>query len=356
MFNMDLSYNILKKIDEMDYIDRKELIQRKSKYGTYIFKFDNNAQKDYYKYMLDKFKLYKNDYTSTFSDNGYFFYSPRSLIKKDGSKKPDFAIYSSDNSFIDDDNFIRMYNMEDVNTNIIQNNEFDGWLKKFIIDIFGVDSKSMYSPRKFVYENMKKVKKFNDFLNEKKIPKISINIKDLLSILEGNKIDIFRKFRINKDAVGVRDNIDELYVNRDFNINFKKDKLKKGKLQNTQYSETLLDDKYILKFFFLYEQDSMELEEPGFIILQYYNTDNTERSDILGFENTDNINSFYEMLTDATIELTKGDDTYIYQTTNGGNNWQMKNVQLEDDEMKGALDKKELQDLIDKKNFKVSNE
>mgnify|MGYP005852352675 CR=1 FL=1 len=34
----------------------------------------------------------------------------------------------------------------------------------------------------------------------------------------------------------------------------------------------------------------------------------------------------------------------------------MKNVQMEDDEMKGSFDKEELQELIDKKNLKIKNE
>ena len=203
--------------------------------------------------------------------------------------------------------------------------------------------------------NMKNIKKYNDFVNEKKIPKLSIDIKDLLSVLDNSKTDIFRIFKINKDEVGVRDDIDQLYPNSKFNANIKKNDLKKGKAQNTQYSETLLDDKYVLKFFFIYDKSSIELEEPKFIILQYYNTKTKDKSDILGFTNSDNINSFYEKLTDATVELSKGDNTYVYQTSNGGNNWEMKNVQMEDDEMKGTFDKKELQNVIDKKKLKVSN-
>jgi hypothetical protein len=46
-------------------------------------------------------------------------------------------------------------------------------------------------------------------------------------------------------------------------------------------------------------------------------------------------------------------DTYLYKTTNGGNNWEMKNVQMEDEEMKGDLDKGELQNLIKKLNLKI---
>lgn len=203
---------------------------------------------------------------------------------------------------------------------------------------------------------MKHLKGYNNYLNEKKIPKLTIDIEDLLSTLDNSKTDVFRTFRINKDEVGLRGDIDDLFINVGFNDNVKKNEMKKGKLQNTQESETILNDKYVLKFFFINDKDSSELEEPKFIILQYYNTKTKERSDILGYANADNINSFYKKLTDATVELTKGDDTYIYQTSNGGNNWEMKNVQMEDSEMKGTFDRKELQDIIDKKKLGVKHD
>lgn len=201
--------------------------------------------------------------------------------------------------------------------------------------------------------NMKHLKNYNFFLTEKKIPKISISMDELLSVLDKDKMDAFRTFKINKDEVGVRGDIEDLYKNKGFVKNLTKNKLKHGQLQNSLYSETLLDEKYNLKFFFIYDKSSMQLEEPKYIILQYTDNNSNNRSDILGFNNTDNINSFYQKLTDSTIELTNGSDTYVYQTTNGGNNWEMKNVQMEDDDMKGALDKDELQKLINKKNLKI---
>lgn len=203
---------------------------------------------------------------------------------------------------------------------------------------------------------MNYIKKYNEFLNEKKLPDISISIEELLSILEGAKIDIFSKFKIDKDQINVDDNIDSLYTNNRFNNLIEKKKLKKGNLNNTKFNETLLDDRYILKFFFLYNEESIELEEPEYVFIQYYDKNSNKNSNILGFENNEHINSFYAKLTDATIELIKGEDTYIYQTSNGGNNWQMKNVQMESDEMKLTLDKEELKNLISKKGIKVNYE
>lgn len=194
------------------------------------------------------------------------------------------------------------------------------------------------------------IKSFNNFLNESQIPKFNVDIESLLSIL-GEKIDLFKVFKIDRDQITENDDIDKIYNNNDFNKRLKKNGLKKGKLEDTSYDETLLDKNTILKFFFLYKKESIELEEPEFIILQYIK--NGKRSNITGYTNKDNINDFYEKLTDALIELTNGKDTYLYKTTNGGNNWEMKNVQMEDEEMKGDLDKEELQNLIKKLNLKI---
>lgn len=197
--------------------------------------------------------------------------------------------------------------------------------------------------------------KFNDFLLEKKIPVLTYGIKTLLSILDGNKIDIFRTFKINKDVVNVDSEIERLYTDSNFKKELQQNNLKIGKPQNTEDSETLLNNNIIVKFFFIYEKDSIELEEPLYIILQHFNTKTNKRSNIIGFSNKDSIIAFYKKLTDSTIELTNSNDTFIYQTTNGGNNWEMKNVQMEDDDMKSSLDNNELQKLINTNNLKIKN-
>jgi len=348
---------LLNKLRNMYSGDIRKFVREKSEYGTYIFNFTKHEDKHYYRDMLNKYRLITGGSLDSTEEEGVFFYCVNSLLKKNGNGTlTSWKVYTANPDFVTSGRFEEMYYQDEVCPVIRDRKEFDIWLKNFLQKIFGPDTSKMYSPKKFIYESMKNVKRYDDFLNEKKIPKLTIDIKELLSVLDDSKTDIFRTFKINKDEVGVRDDIDQLYPNKRFNSNVKKSDLKKGKAQNTQFSETLLDDKYVLKFFFVYDKGSIELEEPKFIILQYYNTETKEKSDILGFTNSDNINSFYEKLTDATIELSKGDDTYVYQTSNGGNNWEMKNVQMEDDEMKGTFDKKELQDMINKKKLNVSND
>lgn len=194
------------------------------------------------------------------------------------------------------------------------------------------------------------IKNYNFFINENKNINLKITIDELLLVLD-EEINIFDIFKINKDQIKQNDDISELYENAEFNKKIINNDLKKGKLEDTSYDETLLDDNISLKFFFLNNKGEMELEEPEFIILQY--NKNGIKSDIKGYKNVDKINKFYQKLTDSTIELSNGKDTYVYQTSNGGNNWEMKNVQMENDTMKGELDIDELNDLIKKLNLKI---
>jgi len=198
---------------------------------------------------------------------------------------------------------------------------------------------------------MRHIKNYNFFINENKNINLKITIDELLSILD-EEVDIFKLFNINKDQVKITDDIDVLYENAEFNKKIDKNDLKKGKLEDTSYDEVLLDDSVKLKFFFLNNKGTIEIEEPKFIILQYNKSDGT-KSEIKGYQNIDKINKFYQKLTDSTIELSNGKDTYIYQTSNGGNNWEMKNVQMENDDMKGELDVDQLNDMIKKLNLKI---
>jgi hypothetical protein len=101
-----------------------------------------------------------------------------------------------------------------------------------------------------------------------------------------------------------------------------------------------------MKFFFLLDKDAVQIEEPKYIFLQYFNSDNGKNSDILCIEHKGNINDFYSKLTDSTVEIKKGDKNYVYKTSNAGNNWTMKNTTDANDEYKEELDKKEIKKLL----------
>lgn len=191
------------------------------------------------------------------------------------------------------------------------------------------------------------LKEYYNFINERL--NFNISIDEILNVL-GEQVDLFNKLNINKDQIDFKGNIEDLYKNNDFNEKLDKHIYKKGKLEDTIYDETLLDDNTKLKFFFIYDKSDNELQEPRSIVLQYIQ--NNKKSNILCYKGND-INKIFQKLTDITIELTNGKKTYLYKTTNAGNNWIMNNVQMETDEMKSEIDKEELNDLITKNNLKI---
>ena len=203
---------------------------------------------------------------------------------------------------------------------------------------------------------MRTIKHFDDFIYEKNSVKdIKMGIEDLLDVINDNELNLMTTFNLDGENVTEKDNISKLYSDSQFNKNLDKKKLKKGKLQDTKDSETLLDDNYVLRFFFVYEKDAVELEEPKYILVQYYTKSENTVSEIMLFENHESINKFYEMLTDKTIEIERGKKEYIYQTSNSGNNWELKNPNQVNKRFKDELDYEEVDKLLKDRKTKLNN-
>jgi len=200
---------------------------------------------------------------------------------------------------------------------------------------------------------MRYIKSFKSFIKEGSLPNISIDINDILEPLE-KQVDLFTSFQIDPDSFDIKTNISNLYKNVDFNKFLDKKKLKKGKLENTKDNQTLLDDKYIMSFFFVYDKGDIEIEEPKFIFIQYYHTDNKTLSEIKVFENNNNIKDFYRKLTDTNIELMNNDKSYIYTTSNSGNNWELKNIDMVEGDFKSSLDFEEMNKLLKNDKIKIN--
>lgn len=199
---------------------------------------------------------------------------------------------------------------------------------------------------------MKRIKNFNDFLLENNINDIKLDINDLLDIINDNELNLYTTLKIDDNIIKIKDDISKLYNDSTLNKSLKKKGLEKGKLHDTKFIETLLDDNYVLKFFFIYDKPSIEIEEPEYIILQYYNKNKDKNSDIRIFDNKDSINEFYELLTNKTIKIEKGNNEYIYKTSNSGNNWELKNPNKINKTFKKSIDKEELNNILKDKKIK----
>lgn len=210
---------------------------------------------------------------------------------------------------------------------------------------------------------MKFLKKYNQFLEsfEIDLSLMNIDIMESLNILHdvllnsigAEQIDIYQTFSLPKE---MDTDIDHLSDNTDFINSLSSIGLKKSPIQNTDDFETFLNKP--CKFMMIYDINSNELEGSEYMLFQTYNDtlkkwDNTKlfKMNIKG----DNLQQkFFDKLTSKTIEIIDGDSNFIYTTSNG-NDWQLQNIEKEEDEnWKKFLRKEELQQLIDKRSVKIN--
>lgn len=171
---------------------------------------------------------------------------------------------------------------------------------------------------------------------------ITTDVDGLLDSINDKKVD-FYSIGLSNDNY-INKSIEYLYDDDDFNKQLFKENLKKGEISSTMEIENFLRKDIDMKFFFLYSRYETVLDNPNFLILQYYKDDKWYPIEIYKIKG--NIDKFYEKLTAKTIKLTKDKVTYIYQTSNSGNNWILKDNSKKNDEFKENLETKDIKLLI----------
>jgi len=184
---------------------------------------------------------------------------------------------------------------------------------------------------------MKHIKPYLQYIKES----ITTDIDGLLSSINDQKVDFFALHLSNDDYVGK--NIENIYEDGDFNTQLFKNNLKKGEMESTMDIENFLRKDIDMKFFFLYSRNETILNNPNFLILQYYKDNKWFPVEIYSLKG--GIKNFYEKLTAKTIELTKDGITYKYETSNSGNNWLLKDNK-ETGEFKKNLETEDVKNLI----------
>jgi hypothetical protein len=104
---------------------------------------------------------------------------------------------------------------------------------------------------------------------------------------------------------------------------------------------------------FIYDISSNELENPLYITFQVWNETNKEWEDVKFFKINGDVKKFYDKLSSKTIEVTDGDENYIYVTSDG-NTWELQNLDKENDVYKRFFRKDELQSLLNDRKVTVS--
>lgn len=185
---------------------------------------------------------------------------------------------------------------------------------------------------------MRHLKKYIQYIKES----ITTDVDGLLDSINDKKVDFFTLHLSNDNYVNKT--IDELYDEADFNKQLFKENLKKGELDTTMEIENFLRKDIDMKFFFLYSRNETVLDNPDYLILQYYKDEKWFPIEIYKIKGA--IKNFYDKLTAKTIKLTYKDVTYIYVTSNSGNNWLLKDKDKKTEKFKENLETEDIKNLI----------
>jgi len=209
---------------------------------------------------------------------------------------------------------------------------------------------------------MKFLKGYNQYLESLQID-LSTDIIDLmesliiwhdvlLSSIGAEEVDLVNTLSLNQI-----DNLDLDYLSE--NIEFLNSLaslgLKKSAVQNTEDFETFLNKP--CRFMLIYDINSNELQGAEFMLFQTYN-ETLNKWDAtklykMNIEGSNIQQRFFDKLTSRTIEITDGDENYIYTTSNG-NDWELQNLNKENDIYKRFFRKDELQKLLDDREVKLT--
>jgi len=171
---------------------------------------------------------------------------------------------------------------------------------------------------------------------------ITTDVDGLLNSINDTKVDFFKIGLSNDDYLNKT--IEFLYDDSDFNNQLFKQNLKKGEILSTMEIENFLRKDIDMKFFFLYSRNETVLDNPNFLILQYYKDDKWHPIEIYSINSK--VEDFYKKLTAKTIKLTFDNIIYIYQTSNSGNNWILKETEKKTSKFKENISTDEIKSLI----------
>jgi hypothetical protein len=173
----------------------------------------------------------------------------------------------------------------------------------------------------------------------------------LLTAIDAEEVDIFDTLKLPSDVFNDKLDLEYLSNNIEFINSLSSIALKKSELKNSEDFQTFLNKP--CKFMFVFDINSNELENPVYLLFQTWNESLSKWEDVKLYKVNDNAQRFYDKLTSRTIEITDGDENYIYATSNG-NEWVLQNSDRENDIYQKTYRKEELQDLLKERNVKIN--
>ena len=209
---------------------------------------------------------------------------------------------------------------------------------------------------------MKHLKKYKDYKEYLLIDLSFQRVEDLMESLTiwhdalllavgAEETNIFDTLKLPQEDFGDNLDLDFLSDSIDFINSLSSLALKKSELQNSDDYQTFLNKP--IKFMFIYDINSNQLENPVYLLLQIWNDSLSQWQGVKLYKVKDDVKKFYDKLTSRTIEIIDGDQNYIYLTSNG-NEWVMQNREKINDIYKDTFRKEELEDLIRVKKIKIN--
>lgn len=215
---------------------------------------------------------------------------------------------------------------------------------------------------------MKFLKKFNTFLLENNnidefvelvadvniLESIVTDTDMLLKSIEAKEVDIFKTFELNPDNFKNNFTIERLYKSKSFNKSLNKKNMKKSTLEETDDSETFIENTYNIKFFLIHDINKLSIDNPNYIVYQSKKKVDNKWDSVRMYEVNGDIKNFYDKLSNKTIELKKDDKVYIYFTSNSGNNWQLQNIEQSNDIFLDILDREQIKMILKDKDISIT--
>lgn len=144
----------------------------------------------------------------------------------------------------------------------------------------------------------------------------------ILGSIGAKEEDIYDIIKLPKEQYQNKMNIDFLSNDVEFINSLASIGLKKSPVQSTDDFECFINKP--CKFMFIYGVESNELENPIYILFESWNETLKKWDDAKLYKVNDDVKRFYDKLSSKTIEVTDGDENYIYSTSNG-NEWELQN-------------------------------
>ena len=144
----------------------------------------------------------------------------------------------------------------------------------------------------------------------------------ILGSIGAKEEDIYDIIKLPREQYQSKMNIDFLSNDVEFINSLASIGLKKSPVQSTDDFQCFINKP--CKFMFIYGVESNELENPIYILFECWNETLKKWDDAKLYKVNDDVKRFYDKLSSKTIEVTDGEENYIYSTSNG-NEWELQN-------------------------------